>query len=81
MTTFLARSGAVVFTVLATLSLLLGLAALALGRPDRMAVYLLVTVISVAAVTAIMRRDVRRRRAQEALLPPVGFMVGHDVPR
>jgi hypothetical protein len=71
MTTFLARSGAVVFTVLAMLSLLLGLAALALGRPDRMAAYLLVTVISVVAVAALMRRDVRRRRAEEALLPPV----------
>lgn len=69
MTTFLARSGAVVFSALAMLSLLLALAALALGRPDRMAVYLVVTAVSVAIVAALMRRDVRRRRAQEAVLP------------
>lgn len=71
MTTLLARSGAVVFTVVAMLSLLLGLAALALGRPDRMAAYLVVTAISAVAVTLIMRRDVRRRRAAEASLPAV----------
>lgn len=70
MTTVLARVGAVVFSALAMLSLLLGLAAVALGRPDRMATYLAVTAVSVLAVAALMRRDLRRRRAEEAALPP-----------
>ncbi len=68
--TFFSRTGAVVCTAVAMLSLLLGLAALALGRPDRMAVYLVVTVVSVGSVAALMRRDLRRRRAEEAALPP-----------
>ncbi len=69
MTTFLSRSGAVLFTAVAMLSLLLGLAALALGRPERMAAYLAVTAVSVGIVAALMRRDIRRRRAEEASLP------------
>jgi len=70
MTTILARAGAVVFAAVSMLSLLLGLVALALGRADRMAIYLAATVISAAIVGALMRRDTRRRRAEEALLPP-----------
>lgn len=70
MTVVLGRVGAVAFSALAMLSLLLGLAALALGQPERTAVYLGVTIASAAIVGALMRRDVRRRRAEEALLPP-----------
>ncbi|MBI2772920.1 MAG: hypothetical protein HYX56_00280 [Chloroflexi bacterium] len=64
------RLAAVVFSALAMLSLLLGLAAVALGRLDRVAIYAAAVSVSVAVVAAIMRRDVRRRRAEEALLPP-----------
>lgn len=66
MTTVLARAGAVVLAAVAMLSLLLGLAAVALGRPDRMAAYLAVTAVSVLAVAALIRRDARRRRAEGA---------------
>ena len=68
--TTVARIAAVTFAAIAMLSLLLGLAAIALGRPDRMLVYLAVTVGSAFAVGILMRRDIRRRRAEEALLPP-----------
>lgn len=70
MTTFLARAGAIVFGAIAMLSLLLGLAAIALGRPDRMVAYLALMVVSSVIVGALMRRDSKRRRAEEALLPP-----------
>jgi hypothetical protein len=69
-TVVLGRIGAVAFSAVAMLSLLLGLAALALGHPERMAIYLAVTAVSALLVGALMRRDVRRRRAEEALLPP-----------
>lgn len=68
--TTLARVGAVVFAAIAMLALLLGLAAATLGRPDRAAVYLAVAVGAAVVVGALMRRDVQRRRAAEALLPP-----------
>ncbi len=72
MTTFLVRSGTVVFTAVAMLSFLLGLVALVgLGRPERSAVYFLVTAVSVAIVARLMRRDYRRRRAEEAALPEI----------
>lgn len=51
-------------------ALLLGLAALALGSPERVAAYLVTALISAVIVGALMRGDVRRRRAEEALLPP-----------
>jgi len=66
----LARAGAVLCSAVAMLALLLGLAAVALGRPDRAAVYLAVAILASVAVAAIMRSDVRRRRREEALLPP-----------
>ncbi|MDE3112507.1 MAG: hypothetical protein KGN00_11740 [Chloroflexota bacterium] len=70
MTTFLARSATVLLTAVAMLSFLLGLVALVgLGRPDRMAVYFVVTALSVAGVAMLMRRDYRSRRAAEAHLP------------
>lgn len=68
MSTFLARAGAVVFSVVAMLALLLGLAALAFGRLEGTAAYLLVAGASAVVVGVLMRRDVRRRRAEEALL-------------
>lgn len=52
------------------LSLLLGVAALAFGRLDGAAFYGGLAAASAVAVGALMRRDVRRRRAEEALLPP-----------
>lgn len=66
----LARLAAVGFAAVAMFALLLGLAAAGLGRPDRTAAYLVVAVISGVIVGVLMRRDVRRRRAAEALLPP-----------
>lgn len=66
----LGRVGAVAFSAVAMLALLLGLAAAALGRPDRLVAYLAVAVVCAFAVGWLMRRDVRRRRAAEALLPP-----------
>lgn len=68
-TTFLARTGAVVFTAVAVLSLLLGLAALALGRPDRMLVYFGAAIVSSVVVALVMRREMTQRRAEEASLP------------
>jgi len=68
--TTLGRVAAVVFAAVAMLALLLGLAAAALGRPDRLLVYLAVAIGSAVIVGVLMRRDVRRRRAAEALLPP-----------
>lgn len=68
--TALGRAGAVFFSAVAMFALLLGLAALALGRPEMALVYLAVVVGSVLLVAMLMRRDLRRRRAAEALLPP-----------
>lgn len=68
--TFLGRAGAVVFSAVAMLALLFAAAAIALGRPERTAIYLVVMVVSIGIVAALMRRDVRRRRAREELLPP-----------
>jgi hypothetical protein len=59
----LGRAGAVVFSAVAMLAMLLGLAALALGHPERTAAYLAVTIVSAIFVAVLMRRDVRRRRA------------------
>ncbi len=70
MTTALARAGAVVFSAIATLALLLAVAAVARGIPDRAAIYLAVTLAAAGIVAVLMRRDVRRRRAEEAALPP-----------
>ena len=66
----LARLAAVGFAALSMFALLLGLAAAGLGRPDRSGAYLIVALISAVIVGVLMRRDVRRRRAAEALLPP-----------
>ena len=66
----LARLAAVGFAAVAMFALLLGLAAAGLGRPDRTAAYLIAAIVSAVIVGALMRRDVRRRRAAEALLPP-----------
>lgn len=68
--TTLGRVGAVLLAAVAMFALLLGLAAVALGRPDRALVYGIVMVASSVGVAILMRRDLRRRRAQEALLPP-----------
>lgn len=66
----LARLAAVGFAALSMFALLLGLAAAGLGRPERTVAYLIVALISAVLVGVLMRRDVRRRRAAEALLPP-----------
>jgi hypothetical protein len=66
----LARLAAVGFAAVAMFALLLGLAAAGLGRPDRTAVYLIAALVSAVIVGVLMRRDVRRRRSAEALLPP-----------
>jgi hypothetical protein len=50
-------------------ALLLGLAAVGLGRPDRTAVYLVVAALTAVAAGWLMRREMRARRAEEALLP------------
>jgi len=68
--TVLRRAGAVVFGALATLSLLLAVAALAYGRLDGVAFYAGCALASGAFVGVLMRRDMRRRRAEEAALPP-----------
>lgn len=68
--TTLGRVAAVTLAAVAMLALLLGLAAVALGRLDRATVYLVVVIASSIGVALLMRRDIRRRRAQEALLPP-----------
>ena len=70
MSTVLARAGAVVFAAVAMLAFLLAVAALSFGRPDGTAFYLALAVGSSFVVAALMRRDLRRRRAEEALLPP-----------
>lgn len=70
MTTVLSRAGAVVFAGIATIALLVAVAAAARGLPDRVAGYLLVAVVSAFIVGVLMRRDARRRRAEEAMLPP-----------
>lgn len=80
MTVVLGRVGAVAFSAVAMLALLLGLAALALGHPERTAIYLGVTVASAAVVAVLMRRDVRRRRAEEAL-PPTSARPARRAPR
>jgi len=67
--TTLARLVAVGFAAVAMFALLLGLAAAGLGRPDRTAAYLIAAVVSAVIVGLLMRRDIRRRRAAEALLP------------
>lgn len=78
--TLLGRIGAVVFSALAMFALLLGLAAAALGRPDRLVAYLAVAFLCAFVVGWLMRRDVRRRRAEEVLLPP-GRRPARRVPR
>lgn len=80
MTTALARAGAVLFAALAMLALLLGLAAMALGRPERMAAYIAFALLCGAVVALVMRRDVRRRRAEEAARP-ASLRPGRRVPR
>lgn len=78
--TTLARLAAVGFAAVAMFALLLGLAAAGLGRPDRTVGYLIAALISAVVVGVLMRRDVRRRRAAEALLPP-GQRPHRRVPR
>jgi hypothetical protein len=51
------------------LSFLLALASLSFGRADSVAFYLALTLGSASAVGVLMRRDLRRRRAEEARLP------------
>jgi amino acid transporter len=81
MTVAVGRAGAVVFSAVAMLSMLLGLAALALGHPERTAIYLAVTFTSAVIVGVLMRRDVRRRRATGELPPrrvprrPIAFPI------
>ncbi len=70
MTTVLSRAGAVIFAAIATVALLVAVAAAARGLPDRVAGYLAVAVVAALVVAILMRRDVRRRRAEEASLPP-----------
>ncbi|MBU6423530.1 MAG: hypothetical protein KGJ98_02835 [Chloroflexota bacterium] len=82
MTTFLGRAGAVLFSMIAMFSFLLGIVALVgLGRPDRMAVYLAATIISVAIVAWLMRADRRRERAKEAARRPVPAPAPRRTPR
>lgn len=52
------------------LSFLLGIASISFGSTAGVAFYLALTVASAAIVGALMRRDIRRRRAEEATLPP-----------
>jgi hypothetical protein len=68
--TTLGRVGAILFAALAMLALLLGLAAAAQDRLDRTLAYVAFAASSAFIVGVLMRRDVRRRRAAEALLPP-----------
>jgi hypothetical protein len=68
-TTVLTRAGAVLFAGIATIALLVAVAAAARGLPDRVVGYLAVAVVSGVLVAVLMRGDVRRRRAQEAALP------------
>ena len=70
MTTVLSRAGAVLFAGIATVALLVAVAAAARGFPDRVVGYLAVFLVAAFAVAALMRRDVKRRRAEEATLPP-----------
>ena len=70
MTTVLSRAGAVLFAGIATIALLVAVAAAARGFPDRVAGYLALFLVSAFVVAALMRRDVKRRRAEEATLPP-----------
>lgn len=51
------------------LSFLLAVASLSFGRFDGLAFYLAVAIVSSYVVAQLMLRDVRRRRAEEALLP------------
>jgi hypothetical protein len=51
------------------LGLLVAIAAAARGLPERAPVYLAIAVAAAFVVAVLMRRDVRRRRAEEALLP------------
>ena len=69
MTTFLARTGAVLFAALAMLSLLLAVAALAFGRADGVAFYVALAIGASVVVGVLMRREMKRRRAAEARLP------------
>lgn len=59
-----------IFGALAMLSFLLAIASFSFGRSEGVAFYLATTVVSSLIVARIMRRDMRRRRAEEALLPP-----------
>ena len=59
----------VALSALSMLSLLLGLAALALGRYDGMAFYMAVTAGSAYVVALLWRRERALRRARELLLP------------
>lgn len=52
------------------LSFLLGIASISFGSAAGVAFYLALTVASAAIVGVLMRRDIRRRRAEEATLPP-----------
>ncbi|MBI2323667.1 MAG: hypothetical protein HYU87_01695 [Chloroflexi bacterium] len=52
------------------LSFLFAIASFSFGSTAGVAFYLVLTVVSAVTVGALMRRDVRRRRAEEALLPP-----------
>lgn len=65
----LGRAGAVVLSAAAMFALLLGLAALALGTPERAAGYLAATLLAAVTAGALMRREMRERRAEESRLP------------
>jgi hypothetical protein len=60
----------VVASAAAMLAFLLAIAALGFGRLDGLAFYLVASVIAVALVRSLWRRERLERRAEEALLPP-----------
>lgn len=57
-------------SALAMLAFLLAIVSLSLGRADGVLFYLAVTVVAVALVTRLWRRERALRRAEEARLPP-----------
>jgi hypothetical protein len=57
------RSFSAVFGAIAMLSFLLALASLSFGRPDGVAFYLAIAIVSSVIVARLMRRDIQRRRA------------------
>lgn len=65
----ISRVGAVVFGALAMLFLLSAAAAVSHGAPERAAGYVIATALSALLVARLMRGEMRRRRAAEALLP------------